>query len=161
LFYIRVVRRLALTVLLLMLGVQSVLAGTPRPAQIARQIRATVKASRATVTFLTVDLRGKRLRLVVAVPDPPAYLKHRYERVVEALFPALERRIFKITRLGVIDSRSGRQVFLFTDERHVGLGGGWETAWHIDPRLLDCARALMLPDYEVDPDQSAPACPAS
>jgi hypothetical protein len=39
------------------------------------------------------------------------------------------------------------------------IGYGYVTSWRIDPSLLDCARALELPDYEVDPDQSAPACP--
>jgi len=153
------VKQVALGVVLLAVASQTALAfSTLRPAQIAREIRSSVKSSRATVKLLSVDVREKRLRLVVAVPDPPAYLKHRFEHVVETLFPRYERQVFKLTRLGVIDSRSGRQLFSFTDKP--GISGGWETAWHVDARLLDCARALMLPDYEVDPDQSAPPCPA-
>jgi len=43
-----------------------------------------------------------------------AYLDHRYERVVEAVFPRYERRTFRFTRLGILGSRS-RLVFWFTD----------------------------------------------
>jgi hypothetical protein len=131
---------------------------SPNAPEIAAQLRAQVKASRAHTKLLTVDVRRKRLRLVVSVADPSAYLEHRYERIVEAVYPRLERRVFRFTRLDVVDSRSRREVFSFTDAP--GISGGWVTAWHIEPKLLDCARELMLPDYEVDPDQSAPACPA-
>jgi hypothetical protein len=154
-------RVVVMTVGLLLVALRAgrVLAAQPSaPAQIRTQIRAVVAASGATVKTLTVDLRSKRLRLVVVAHDPARYLKHRYERVVEAIFPRLERRVFRFTFLVIIDPRSRRQVFRFSDVPDTR--SGIVTSWRIDPRLLDSARAVLLPDYEVDPDQSAPPCPA-
>lgn len=90
-------------------------AGSPSQRSIEALIRARVKFSRAGLERLVVDVGGRRLLLVVGVRDAAAYLKHRYEGVVETIFPRFERRLFKATVLGVVDARTGRTVFQFTD----------------------------------------------
>jgi hypothetical protein len=146
----------------------AVLAGIPTVAdarlptgvQVRVQLRAAVRASRAHLKVLVVDTRAKKLRIDVSVSDPAAYLKHRYARVVEVVYPRLVAR-FAYIYLKVFDAGSGRAVLTYSDTPGFGVGAGRQQAWHIDWRLVDCARNLPLDDIEIDPDHAAPSCPAT
>ncbi len=131
------------------------------PHAVTERLRAAVGNSHATVRLLAVDARKRSLTLTVSVRDPAAYLKHRYARVVALIYPALAPRFARIF-LRVVDGRTGAWVLAYADIPDVG-GEGVPTrreSWHIDWRLLDCARNLPLDDIEIDPDHAAPACPA-
>jgi hypothetical protein len=111
------------------------------------------------VRTLSVDTRGKKLRLTVSVRDPAAFLRHRYARVVGAIYPGLASR-FAYIYLKVVDRRSGWVVLSYSDVPGFGAGATRQQTWRIPWGLLDCARNLPLDDIEIDPERAAPLCPA-
>lgn len=123
------------------------------------RVLAAVRSSRARVRVISVDTRTRKLRLDVSVGDPAAFLKHRYAKVVKVIYPRLVRRFASIY-LKVVDRFTGKAVLTFSDVPGLGPGAGRQQAWHIVRSLQDCARRLPLDDIEIDPDHSAPPCPA-
>lgn len=150
-------RRRALGLIVAAMVGSASLAATGSP-PVRTQLVSAVRSSRAHLRLLIVDRRASKLRLDVAVRDPAAYLKHRYARVVETIYPRLVSR-FRSISLHVFDAASDRAVLSYSDVV-TAPGGGRSQAWHIAWRYLDCARNLPLDDIEIDPDHAAPPCPA-
>jgi hypothetical protein len=149
-------RRLAigLVVVASLVAVSLATAGSPTTKE---RLTSAVTSSRAELRLLAVSAR--KLELDVSVRDPAAYLKHRYVRVVEAIYPRLAG--LRSISLHVFDARSGRAVLSFGDVVAVGANPGRSETWHIARRYVDCARNLPLDDIEIDPERVAPRCPAA
>ena len=122
-------------------------AGQPTKAQVEAQTRAAVRSSGARVVRLRIVGPNLTYELTVQVDDPAAYLKHRTDPVVTTM----NRLRFHSRYLAVIN-HSGRRVFWVRK-------AGSLTEWNVWPSLVDCAKGVGF-DLELDPDGTAPSCPA-
>lgn len=121
--------------------------GQPTKVQVEAQTRVAVRSSGARVARLRIVGPNLTYELTVQVDDPAAYLKHRTDPVVTTM----NRLRFHSRYLAGIN-HSGRRVFW------VRQAGGL-TEWNVSPALVDCAKSVGF-DLELDPDGTAPRCPA-
>ena len=122
-------------------------AAQPTKVQVEAQTRAAVRSSGARVARLRIVGPNLTFELTVQVDDPAAYLKHRTDPVVTTM----NRLRFHSRYLAVIN-HSGRRAFW------VRQAGGL-TEWNVWSTLVDCAKGVGF-DLELDPDGTAPSCPA-
>ena len=122
-------------------------AAQPTKVQAEAQTRAAVRSSGARVARLRIVGPNLTYELTVQVNDPAAYLKHRTDPVGTTM----NRLRFHSRYLAVIN-HSGRRVFWVRK-------AGSLTEWNVWPSLVDCAKGVGF-DLELDPDGTAPRCPA-
>ena len=123
-------------------------AAQPTKVQVEAQTRVAVRSSGARVARLRIVGPNLTFELTVQVDDPAAYLKHRTDPVV-----AMMNRIrFHSEYLAVLN-HSGRRVYWVRLARN-------STEWYVSPALVACAKSAEFGGMELDPEDTAPPCPA-
>ncbi|MDX6513838.1 MAG: TolB protein [Gaiellaceae bacterium] len=123
-------------------------------AEIAALTRTAVRASRARLVSLAIVTPDVSYALVVAVPDPAAYLRHRLNTVLGVISRLRRPPPFHDIALTVRGPTD--VVFRYTES--TGNGHGTTTRWGVRPDLAGCADGLDL-GVEIDPEHVAPPCP--
>jgi hypothetical protein len=128
----------------------------PTKGGIEAQTRAAVRASGARLVALKVVTPNRTYRLIVKPAHPAPYLKRRVNRLVRVMnrLTIVERRFTR--RYFAVLGPSGTPV-LWVDRLRIA--NGESITWNVRSYLADCIRNVDL-EIEVDPDHTAPPCPA-
>lgn len=138
-------------------GATTAAASRPTKPQIEAQTRVAVRSTRASLVALRVVAPNRRFVLRVRAADPARYLKYRVHRLV-AVVNRLTNRLWVFrSRTFVVEDRAGGIVFSVAQTRAGGRAG---TTWSVRPALEACAENIQFDGVEINPEGSAPRCPA-